>query len=258
MTNLIITDKPAQEAGEHISAIIREHTGDVMCLIAGGSTLAVVEYIDPHKHCFHEECKAASTLGAKTIQCQKSECRTIFMMGDERGSREPSENNYLQLVSKYPEHPVTERTLRTDLHEGENLKNFATRIEKTFLEKLTELNNPKIIFLLGIGADGHTAGIFPLSEAEFRRTYRDDLTYAPVHLEGLRIDSRASFTPSWILNNADELIGFAVGADKQEILAKLSSETKKINERPAELLNQHKRSTFYTDQDIEPDSTIQE
>ena len=67
----------------------------------------------------------------------------------------------------------------------------------------------------------------------------------------LKIDSRASFTPSWILNNADEVIGYAVGSDKLEILKKLNSETKKLNERPAELFNLHKRVHIYTDQDIE-------
>lgn len=256
MALLTITNEPDLEAGEHISAAIREHTGDVVCLLSGGSALDIVKYIDPYKHCFHQDCKEASALGTSPTKCQRSECRTIFMMGDERVSGESEINNYLQLVARYPEHPVTSRTINTAALENETEKNFAIRIENIFMETLTSLKNPKIIFILGVGTDGHTAGIFPLDEVSFRRVYQADLTYVPVKLDGLTIDSRASFTPNWILNNVDEVIGYIVGANKKEILAELSSETKNLNERPAELLNLHKRVHIFTDQDIASEDDI--
>jgi 6-phosphogluconolactonase/glucosamine-6-phosphate isomerase/deaminase len=250
MALLTITKQPDLEAGEHISATIREHVGDLVCLLSGGSALDIIKHIDPYKHCFHQDCKDSDTSGATKTKCTRSECRTIFMMGDERVSGESEINNYLQLVNRYPEHPVTIRTLDTSALKNESEKDFAVRVENIFLETLTKLNNPKILFILGVGTDGHTAGIFPLEESAFRRVYQDDLTYVPVKLEGLKIDSRASFTPNWILNNVDEVIGYVVGNDKKEILSKLSSETKNLNERPAELLNLHKRVHIFTDQDI--------
>lgn len=252
MTNLIITDSAAKEVGDYINTAIQNHNGDMVVLLAGGSALDVIEYIEPGIKCFHQECQADAEEDKKNL-CQRTECRTIFIMGDERVSGEPRINNYLQLKSRYQSHPVTALTMDTSPKENESVENFAARINDSFLEKLTELNNPKIISILGIGKDGHTAGIFPMDEVSFRRTYQDDLTYVPVHVEGLTIDSRASFTPSWLLSNADELIGYAVGPDKKEMLENLSSETKKLNERPAELLNLHKRAFIYTDQDIEPE-----
>jgi len=176
------------------------------------------------------------------------------MMGDERVSREPAINNFLQLQSRYPEHPILKHLLETVPKENESAINFALRVGENFFSILTELNNPKIIYVLGVGTDGHTAGIFPMRIESFRKTYQDDLTYVPVSVEGLTIDSRASFTPSWILSNVDELIGYVVGADKQEILTKLNSEDKKLSERPAELLKLHARTTVYTDLDIEQSS----
>ena len=241
---LIITNTPAQEAGEQINSIIQEHTGDVICLLSGGSALDVVEHIRPGKKCFHETCKQAV--------CEKSECRTIFMLGDERGSREPETNNYLQLLSRYPDHPILEHLIDTVPNVNESLKDFSIRIEENFFSILTALQNPKIIYVLGVGTDGHTAGIFPGESGWFRKTYQDDLTYVPITLHRLTIDSRASFTPTWILHNVDELIGYVVGAHKQEILTQLNTEDKQLNERPAEILKLHKRTTVYTDQQVEP------
>jgi 6-phosphogluconolactonase/glucosamine-6-phosphate isomerase/deaminase len=242
MPRLIISDTPAKEAGEHISDIIQEHIGDVVCLLSGGSALEVVEHIRPGKKCFHQNCTGKL--------CEKTECRTIFMMGDERGSREPDVNNFLQLKNLYPGHPVLTMTLETVPLVNESIKDFSIRIEEKFFSTLTQLHNPKILYVLGIGTDGHVAGIFPGEIDWFRKTYQEDLTYVSVHQEGLTIDSRASFTPTWILQNADELIGYAVSQSKKEILTKLNTEDKKLNERPAELLKLHARSTVYTDQDV--------
>jgi len=178
------------------------------------------------------------------------------MMGDERGSREPDINNYLQLKNRYSKQSILEHVLETVPEEKESIKNFALRIEEIFFQTLTELQNPKIVYVVGIGADGHTAGIFPGEIEWFRKTYQGDLSYVPVPAQGLRSDSRASFTPTWILENVDELIGYAVGPDKQEILQKLNTEDKKLNERPAELLKQHAHSTLYTDQDITPQEDV--
>ena len=242
MSRLIITSTPAKEAGEQINDIIQEHLGDVVCILSGGSALDIVKYIRPGKKCFHADCM--------TETCDKSECRTIFMMGDERVSREPSINNFLQLQSRYPEHPILKHFLETIPKEDESAISFALRVEEKFFSVITELDNLKIIYVLGVGTDGHTAGVFPMEIESFRKTYQDDLTYVPVSREGLTIDSRASFTPNWILNNVDELIGYVVGADKQEILTKLNSEDKKLNQRPAEHLKLHTRTTVYTDQDV--------
>ena len=84
--------------------------------------------------------------------------------------------------------------IETVSKENESTEEFAKRIENEFLELYRSLNNPKIISLLGIGDGGHTAGIFPMNEAQFNETYLGDRIYVPVHLDGLTIDSRASFT----------------------------------------------------------------
>ena len=79
----LTSDMPAQAAGAHISQLLSQHDGDTLCFLAGGSSLDVVAYIE---------------------NPAISECRTIFMMGDERVSGEVTESNYLQLCERYPDH----------------------------------------------------------------------------------------------------------------------------------------------------------
>lgn len=225
------SDDPAKAAGMHISESIASHDGDVLCLLSGGSALDIIDYINIH---------------------DKNECRTIFIMGDERVSREESINNYLQLKGRYPEHLVTKLSIETVPNENESSEDYADRIEKKFLKIISELKDPKIISVLGMGTDGHTAGIFPMDQESFQETYRDDGTYVSVHAKGLTIDSRASITPSWLLNEADEIIAFIAGESKHVILESLINESKELYERPAELIKRHKNAHLFTDIFIEP------
>ncbi|MCA9362671.1 6-phosphogluconolactonase [Candidatus Kaiserbacteria bacterium] len=244
------TDVPARELGETLTAAIQKHDGDVVVLLSGGSALDVIEHLDvPCGECRTPESTSSNKVTNQKI-CSLPECRTIFMMGDERGSREPEVNNTLQLKARYPEHAATKCLIETIPEETESLVNFATRIEKTFLEKIAALQNVKIFMILGMGPDGHTAGIFPLPERSFAEVYRDDLTYVPVHLEGLTIDSRASLTPAWILAHVDQIFGYVAGESKSMMLESLIHESKPLHERPAELMKLHKRADLFTDLDV--------
>ena len=107
--NIHNTNEVAKDAGRHISALLQEPARDVVCLLSGGSALDVVKYIE-----------------LPVI----SECRTIFMMGDERVSGGVAENNYLQLENRYLGYRILEHTIPTVPKEDETRTTFATRIEK--------------------------------------------------------------------------------------------------------------------------------
>lgn len=251
------SDNPAKEAGIYISDSINAHNGDVLCLLSGGSALDVVKHITTNK----SECRAPRALPTaspkgRTEDDKKErerECRTIcFMMGDERVSRESGINNFLQLKERYPEHPVVEQAIETVPELGESAEAFAKRIEKNILQIISGANNLKIVSLQGLGGDGHTAGIFPMDRESFQKTYRDDGTYVPVHIESLTIDSRASITPTWIQKHVDEIFLFAAGESKHVILESLINESKELHERPAELIKRHPNAQLFTNLHIEP------
>lgn len=222
-------ERPEKEIGEHLTKIINEHDGDIFCLLAGGSALDIIEFIQP---------------------MYKNECRTIFMMGDERVSGVSTENNYLQLAYRYRDYRILEHVIDTSAQEKESTQAFSQRIQKKISETLSELKNVKVLTVLGIGNDGHTAGIFPMDRTDFLATYPRDQTYVPVVLKSLELNFRASFTPQWILDNSQEIFVYAVGEAKAEMLYTLMTDNKAIHERPAELIKQHVNVHVYTDQKL--------
>lgn len=221
---------PAQALGERVTEIINHHEGDLVCILSGGSALDVIEFIQP---------------------IYKSECRTIFIMGDERVSGVASENNYLQLKNRYQGFRILDRTIDTSMRAGEDVIEFSNRIQKEIEKNISESKNLKIISILGIGGDGHTSGIFPMERKAFLDTYQDDQTYVPVTLDSLELNFRASLTPNWILTNVSELLVYAAGQSKLDILYMMISEDKSLHERPAELIKQHVNAHIYTDQVIQ-------
>ncbi|MEM9336321.1 MAG: 6-phosphogluconolactonase [Patescibacteria group bacterium] len=220
---------PAQETGEYLTKQITNAPGAVLCLLSGGSALSAIEHIQ-----LDEQTKR----------------RTIFMMGDERWSREESENNYLQLKQLYPDFVTAHTVVDTSVQESESQDNFAARIHSTIEVTLSEHPNIFVISLVGIGEDGHTNGIFPMDKELFRETYPTDTNYTSVITSGLSLNFRASVTPTWIANNVDEIVLYAVGENKKTVLKSLIYETKELYEMPAQLIKLHPNATVFTDQEI--------
>lgn len=172
------------------------------------------------------------------------------MMVDERVSGEAEINNYLQLKGLFPHHRNFDLVIDTSIHEEETPEHFAERISNTFDGIRATLQKPKIYALLGVADNGHTAGIFPMAKESFESTYPGDAAYVPVHNKGLTIDSRASFTPTWIREHVDGIIAYVVDEPKREILTRLKNESNEMHECPGELLKQM-NATVYTDLEIE-------
>lgn len=219
------TNTPAVSAGVHISDYLNTSNKFSACTLAGGSALDIIPYIRLDK----------STKG-----------RTIFIMGDERVSGESSVNNYLQLRSRFPEFVHDHLVVDTSGHDNETVENFATRISKQLEKIFQSAEDIGSIAILGMGSDGHTAGIFPMEETQFSNTYKQDVTYVPVINKTLTIDSRASLKPEFFLE-CENVVAYITGDSKAEKLKELIAEDKFLYEMPAQIIKQHTNSTVYTD-----------
>lgn len=136
-------EEAAAAAGEALNKLLADAKGTpVLLLLSGGSALSILGYISP------------STLG---------ENLTVTML-DERFSQDPEINNFLQLqkLDFYAQaQEANVNFIGTLPRPNENMDDMRARLE--IAVKKWQDDNPKrkIFTTLGMGADGHIAGIFP-------------------------------------------------------------------------------------------------
>lgn len=171
---------------------------------------------------------------ASKIIAQKSHANLTVMLTDERyGSIEHKDSNWQKLLATGFMLP------QANLIPVLNGEDRATTTKK-FNENLEiELaKNDYKIGLFGVGADGHTAGILPESEA----TKNEDLACA--------YDS-ASFERITLTFNAikllDEAVIFMQGEEKWPVIKDLEEKEIDIRIQPAQILKSVPRVTLFTD-----------
>lgn len=226
---IITTGSAYEDTALHISNLINTYHGDTLCFLAGGSALEMYEYLH-----ISEPAKG----------------RTIFCMGDERVSGEAEINNFLQLQSTAPEFSKNHTIVNSSLQVNETRKLLTKRINFKLEKIFSETKKLQIIVILGMGEDGHTAGIFPTSDVRsvewFKDTYEADSTYVPVHHDSLTIDSRASITPA-VIKNADHAVVFITGEAKKAQLAKLAHKNIPVQEMPIQIIKTNTDAVVFTD-----------
>jgi 6-phosphogluconolactonase/glucosamine-6-phosphate isomerase/deaminase len=218
-------ENPAEDLAADLSTwILSQTTEKIVCFCAGGSALRVFYYITD----------------------DNVKRRTIFMMGDERVSRDPNVNNHEQLKTQlgatYNSFTIVDTSYFDDT-EAAYIDRLNAQVKIFLQEKY------RVIFILGLGEDGHTAGIFPLTKESFEETYLDEGIYVPVHIESLTIDSRASLTPAFIQSHVEAIFAYATGEKKRAVIERLreASNSTPVNELPASIVKNHPQTALYTD-----------
>lgn len=129
----------------------------------------------------------------------------------------------------------------------------ASQISQVYTDMKNEGSN--VFITIGIGTDGHIAGILPTPEkSSFDRRYQ---TPAPVVYYEVRPEEtanphrqRLTITPDFI-RSADDVIVYAIGVGKQSALERLQRGNEQINAFPAQILSGlQEKVTLYTDLEI--------
>ena len=225
-----ISLEAAKEAGAYIEKrIFDNYNKSILFIISGGSSLAVLEHINPEK-------------------ISKS---TTLVVTDERFTNDLVGNNFLQLqqtifYSKARE--VGVQFISTIPLDNERHEQFAERIQKQIESYYSENLNSYTIGLFGIGEDGHTASIFPTTEIEFNTAYKSDSYYVPVTQPEQKYPFRATVTPSFIEEKINDVVLYAVGSTKcDNILKYMHNKNFAHHEIPALIPAQHPSSILFTD-----------
>ncbi len=223
--------KLEQLAARQLSEFLAASHGPTLLLLAGGSSLGFLEYVDP------------AVISS----------RTTIGMFDERFSADSGVNNF----SLFLKTEFAGRAGKTDagfldsrVLPGESLTNFGPRIEK-YLKSWLE-NNPegKVLATFGIGSDGHTGGMMPYPEnpKHFEELFEGDRLYASYNAIGKNeYPLRGSTTMTFIRKHIKERIIFAAGENKRGALERILAEKGGLAETPAGIHRESADAILFTD-----------
>ena len=226
-------DEAAKASGLELSKLIDEANSPVLLLVSAGSALKVLDYTDP---IFDGREKVDITVSVL----------------DERFSDDPSINNF-ELLRRTGFYNRTSKAgvkfTSVDVIGGGNLESFARRIENNLKTWVEENPAGKIFVTLGMGADGHTAGIMPFPEDEelFKELFESDawvVGYDGGKKSKYRL--RATVTNTFLKNKVDGAVGYVVGEEKKEKFEQTQTQGS-VAEIPARVWQRVKNLKVFTD-----------
>ncbi len=175
--------------------------------------------------------------------------RLEFFMVDERAVPVDHDDSNFKIVERHLSQLVDELILRKrQLHPYMHDSSKPEESIAAYSAQLHEIGEGFDIVCLGIGEDGHVAGLFPnhpaLSSAENRFIYFEDSPKPP--------PKRITASKSMILNSTTALL-FAIGEGKLEAARSLLSESGDIASCPARMILSIPNSHIFTNLDVESD-----
>jgi 6-phosphogluconolactonase/glucosamine-6-phosphate isomerase/deaminase len=137
----------------------------------------------------------------------------------------------------------------TSLRPGESPLQLQQRWEHNLRAWQIENPNGKIFATLGMGQDGHTAGIFPFAEnaKKFKQLFQVDNWTVAFDAQGKSRYLKRITTTLHFFALIDHAIAFVCGAEKQAKLEQVLAKQGKINELPALGWHKIKKVDVYTD-----------
>lgn len=175
-------------------------------------------------------------------------------MLDERYSKDESVNNFAQLTKRtfYADaHAAGVLFADTRLKIGETQNELAVRFEHVLRDWAENHTDGVVIATMGIGADGHTAGIMPFPENPdlFQRMFEDKKNWVVAYDAGAKnpYPLRVTVTCSFLRTRVDYAVVFAVGEEKRVALERVFVEQGSLAETPARVVREMKDVRLFTD-----------
>ncbi len=224
-------------AGAAIGAQLERYKGvPVLLLFSGGSALEIIESI-PTEY-------LADTVTLAVV--------------DERFSAELDINNFAQVQATRFYNATLEHgvyTIDTQPQGDETPEELAQRFEKGLLAWRRDFPYGIIIATLGVGADGHTAGILPMVDRDqFEKEYEGTAWTAVRAVTGQPFSHRITTTITF-LKTIDHAHYFVFGREKDTALDAALSGDAPYAAVPARVIRDIAQVTLYTDASI-PDAIL--
>lgn len=223
------------QAGQALNTFFSAHQNQpILFLISGGSSLEALQCIDTLKW------TVAVTVGVL----------------DDRFSQDPAINNYLQFSKTVVYQNALGQgvaLLSSVPRPGETVAGWGAGYNQILTSWLEAHPDGLTLALMGIGTDGHTAGImrYPNEPATFKKLFVDtDKKVVGYDATGrnrlpLRMTSTIPF-----LKSIDLAIVYAVGITKKAALIKVLAARGTLWQTPARVVRDMKAVWVFTDQEI--------
>lgn len=220
-----------KEAAKKISRLLQTYERqDVLFLTSGGSARAVLDLVD--------------ITDARQL--------TVGVL-DERWSQEREINNFFMLS----ETQFFSRAKKCGVHvlesiprDNETLEEFGDRFERQLRNWRLAHKNGIIIVTLGMGIDGHTAGIFPYPDLPemFKESFIADSWVHAYNAVGKHVhEDRVTPTITFLQEQVAHAIVYITGKEKQDALVKVMEGKGSLAETPARVFRAMKHVYLYTD-----------
>lgn len=225
---IIVSNTPDIAAGQALSDILDTHADNpVLLMLSGGSALSLLSQID------------VSVLDSRV---------TITTL-DERFSSDPLINNFAQIEQTSFFKAAINRSaqiISTKIDATDTLQDAGNRFASELQKWRNQNPNGVIVATMGIGADGHTAGMFP---GEHAVDFNGDswvVAYA-VPKEVNPYAERITVTNTFLREHVNKAVVFVVGAKKSHLVASLAVNDCNLVETPVCILTKMSDVKLFTD-----------
>ncbi|OGZ46613.1 MAG: hypothetical protein A3J54_01080 [Candidatus Ryanbacteria bacterium RIFCSPHIGHO2_02_FULL_45_13b] len=227
--------KEAQaRAGESLRALLmdaKSHSQPVLLLLSGGSAFSLLDAI--HK----------DVLGVHV---------TIGVL-DERFNKDEFINNFAQFTRTvfYSDAFVAGVTfIDTRVGENETQDLLVTRFEKALHDWVESHTDGVVMTTMGVGVDGHTAGIMPFPEhtTRFRQLFEDEKKWVVAYDAGDKnpYPLRVTVTMSFLRTRVNHTIVYVVGEEKKTVIEHIFSTEGSLPQTPARIFHDMKDVYVFT------------
>lgn len=203
----------------------------VLLLLSGGSAFSLLDAIP------EDACGAHMTIG----------------MLDERFSVDEDINNFAQFAKTgFYANSKTSGAAFIDTRGkgGETQDELATRFLYSFQNWVTAHRDGVVVATMGIGADGHTAGIMPFPEDSdlFGRLFEDEKRWVTAYDAGNKnpYPLRVTVTLPFLREQVADAIVFAVGDEKRSALKRMLADEGTLAETPARIIREMKNVQVFS------------
>jgi len=226
---VVINSNPVRLAGEHISQIFSQAAltdRPVLFLSSGGSSLEITEYL------------ALPDFLDLTVGVVDER----VAVGDGNNFEALSQTDFFHRVVA-----GGGGFIDTKLNPEEGGQALADRFEDHLRDWFDSKTDPEVIVTMGIGADGHTAGVFPLEPELFDQVYRTDRWAVNLDVGSMSdFPDRVVTTEGFLLQKPTKTVSLVTGAGKRGALEKTLASVGSVEETPARLVKKMAEPIIFT------------